>query len=34
MFLYAKIVLDTIEFMEADEILEDLKILPETMDEA
>jgi hypothetical protein len=34
MFLYAKIVLDTIEFLETDEILEDLKILPETMDDA
>ncbi|KAH7077841.1 hypothetical protein BKA63DRAFT_509181 [Paraphoma chrysanthemicola] len=34
MFLYAKIVLDTIEFLEPDEILEDLKILPETMDDA
>jgi hypothetical protein len=34
MFLYAKIMLDTIEFMEPDEILEDLKILPDTMDDA
>jgi hypothetical protein len=34
MFLYAKIVLDTIELLDPDEILEDLKILPDTMDEA
>jgi hypothetical protein len=34
MFLYVKIVLDTIEILEPDEILEDLKILPDTMDDA
>jgi hypothetical protein len=34
MFLYVKILLDTIEILEPDEILEDLKILPDTMDDA
>jgi hypothetical protein len=34
MFLYAKIVLDTIELLEPDEIMEDLKILPDTLDDA
>jgi hypothetical protein len=34
MFLYARIVLDNIESMDPEEILEDLEILPDTMDEA
>ncbi|KAH4040807.1 hypothetical protein HBI56_015270 [Parastagonospora nodorum] len=34
MFLYAKIVLETIESMDPEEILEDLEILPNTLNEA
>ena len=34
MFLYAKVVLDSIRFLEIDEIKSDLKVLPETMNDA
>jgi hypothetical protein len=34
MFLYAKVVLDSIRFLDPDEIMADLKVLPETMDDA
>jgi len=34
MFLYAKVMLDSIRFLEIDEIKSDLKVLPETMNDA
>jgi hypothetical protein len=34
MFLYAKVVLDSIEFLDPDEIMADLQVLPETMNDA
>jgi len=34
MFLYAKVVLSSIEYLELEEIRQDIQILPETLDDA
>jgi hypothetical protein len=34
MFLYAKIVLDSIRFLEFEEMKKDLRVLPESLNEA